>query len=366
MPPRVPRFRPEPPPTIAIPRPVRLRYYVLWKPYGILARFGSGESRPTLERHVPLSGLFPVGRMDAETEGLLLLTDDPRLCTSLARSASVESRLWLAQVDGDPTPEVLESLRHGPGLGTRTALPLEVRAIAEPDLPARPVPIRHRANTPTRWLELRVFEGWARHVRRLTAAVGHPTLRLVQWGLGPVDLAGMAPGQLRELTPNEIRWAERVASEAPERRAEGPVRDWRGERLARQGRSPRRDERAGEEKRGGQRREGAPGQGRSPRRDERAGEEKRGGQRREGAPGQGRSPRRDERAGEEKRGGQRREGAPGQGRSPRRDERAGSRKPASGGARPGGRPGQATGRKRGTPAAPNPRKPARGTRKKGR
>ena len=314
MPPRVPRFRPEPPPTIAIPRPVRLRYYVLWKPYGILARFGSGESRPTLERHVPLSGLFPVGRMDAETEGLLLLTDDPRLCTSLARSASVESRLWLAQVDGDPTPEVLESLRHGPGLGTRTALPLEVRAIAEPDLPARPVPIRHRANTPTRWLELRVFEGWARHVRRLTAAVGHPTLRLVQWGLGPVDLAGMAPGQLRELTPNEIRWAERVASEAPERRAEGPVRDWRGERLARQGRSPRRDERAGEEKRGGQRREGAPGQG----------------------------------------------------RAPRRDERAGSRKPASGGARPGGRPGQATGRKRGTPAAPNPRKPARGTRKKGR
>ena len=320
MPARVPRFRPDPPPALAAPRPVRLRYYVLWKPFGVLARFGQGESRPTLDRHVPLAGLFPVGRMDAEAEGLLLLTDDPRLCTSLGRASSVESRLWLAQVDGDPPPEALEILRQGPGLGTRTALPLEVRAISEPDLPPRPIPIRHRPKTPTCWLELRVFEGWARHVRRLTAAVGHPTLRLLQWALGPVDLAGMAPGQLRELTPNETRWAEQVASEAPERRAEGPVRDWRGERLARQGRAPRRDERAGEESRAGQRREGAPRQGRAPRRDERAGGRKR-------APD----------------GGKPRQGA-----------------------RPGGRAGEATGRRPGTPATSNRRKPARGTRKKGR
>jgi 23S rRNA pseudouridine2457 synthase len=282
MPPRVPRLRTTPLPALPLPGPVRLRYYVLWKPFGVLARFGSDALRPTLDCHAPLPGLFPVGRMDADTEGLLLLTDDPGLCRSLARSSSLEPRLWLAQVDGAPTPEALESLRHGPSLSTRSALPLEVRAIPEPDLPSRPVSIRHRLKTPTRWLELRVFEGWSRHVRRLTAAVGHPTLRLLQWGLGPVDLAGMAPGQLRELTPDETHWAEQLASEAPERRAARPGRDWTGERLARQGRVLYRDERT-------------------------------------------------------------------------------DRNPASGGGKPdqGARRGQVTGRKRNTPAVPNPRKKGR-------
>ena len=201
------------------PKPERYRYFVLWKPYGVATRVDDGEGRPSLRRLIPVPGVYPVGRLDAAGEGLLLLTDDPRFHAALTHPGSVHGRAWLVQVELEPEAGALEELRQGVPLGDRQALPAEVRSIPEPDLPKRPVPIRYRKNVPTAWLEMVVFEGWARQVRRMTAAVGHPTLRLVQWAVGPVTLEGMAPGQVRELSPEERRWAEKVTSEAPERSA---------------------------------------------------------------------------------------------------------------------------------------------------
>ncbi len=324
MPASSPRPRSQSLPAVGLPRPVRLRYYVLWKPFGVLAGFGEEEGRLGLRRYVPLPGLFPVGRMDAETEGLLLLTDDPRLCTRLAQAGALEPRLWLAQVDGQPDPGTLDDLRRGPALGHRTALPLEARVIPEPELPARPVPIRHRPKTPTCWLELRVFEGWSRHVRRLTAALGHPTLRLVQWALGPVDLAGMVPGQLRELSPQESRWAEKVAAEAPERKPAVPPRNRRAERLAWQGRSVRREEPAGEAKP---------------------------------------APRRPERGTGQKRASKPTGPATGQKQTSRGES---GRSASGGGPRSSGRPAAPANRRKGSQEGARRRKPSQGSRKKGR
>ncbi len=301
------------------PRPVRYRYFALWKPYGVPARFESPEGGPTLRKYVPLPDLHPVGRLDSEGEGLLLLTDDPRFHAALTRPGSLEGRVWLAQVEHQLGDQALESLRSGIVLGDRRTLPAEVRPIPEPDLPVRPVPIRYRKSIETSWMELVVFEGWARQVRRLTAAVGHPTLRLVQWAVGPVTLKGMTPGQLREFSFEELRWAERVAAEAPERRTRRPV--------SRPVRGPRR-EGPGSEHGRGPRREGSGSEhGRGPRR-EGPGSEHGRGPRREGSGGEhGRGPRR-EGPGSERGRGPGREG-PGSGRRPTRG------RPGPGGPHPG-------------------------------
>jgi len=218
---------PQPPP----PRPVRYRYYALWKPFGVPVHLEPSEGGPSLRKFVPLPGLRPVGRLDSEGEGLLLLTDDPRFHLALTHPGALEGRVWLAQVERAVSDQALEALRSGVLLGDRQTLPAEVRPIPEPQIPGRPVPIRYRKSVETSWMELVLFEGWARQVRRMTAAVGHPTLRLVQWAVGPVTLEGMTPGQLRELNFKEVRWAERMAAEAPERSERRRV-DRRGPRRA--------------------------------------------------------------------------------------------------------------------------------------
>ena len=208
-----PRGRPAPAPARALPQPVRHRYYALWKPYGVLTRFDDPEGRPTLRPLIP-TGVYPVGRLDADSEGLLLLTDDPAFQAAVTRPGSRHGKTYLVQVEREPAPEALASLQEGLLLGDGPTLPAEVRPIPEPDLPERPVPIRFRKNVPTSWLELVLFEGRNRQVRRMTAAVGHPTLRLVRWAVGPVTLAGMSPGECREFHPDELAWARHAASEA--------------------------------------------------------------------------------------------------------------------------------------------------------
>lgn len=187
-------------------------YIVVYKPFGMLSRF---TPEPTMPPETPtLSSLgpfprdvYPVGRLDADSEGLLLLTNDREVAHRLAHPRFGHPKTYLAQVERVPGERALERLRQG-GLPLRgsPALPARVRLlVGEPPLPARSIPIRFRKNVPTAWIELTVREGKNRLVRRLTAAVGHPTLRLVRTGLGPLKAEDLTPGQWRRLTGGEVR-----------------------------------------------------------------------------------------------------------------------------------------------------------------
>ena len=191
-------------------------YIVVYKPFGMLSRF---TPEPTMPPDTPTLGslgpfprdVYPVGRLDADSEGLLLLTNDREVAHRLAHPRFGHPKTYLAQVERIPEERALERLRQGGVLlrGSPT-LPARVRLLAgEPPLPARSVPIRFRKNVPTAWIELTVREGKNRLVRRLTAAVGHPTLRLVRTGLGPLKAENLAPGQWRYLTGGEVRMLRR-------------------------------------------------------------------------------------------------------------------------------------------------------------
>jgi pseudouridine synthase len=183
------------------------RHLALNKPYDVLSQFTDASGRATLKDFVPLPGVYPVGRLDRDSEGLLLLTDDGRLAHRLTDPRFAHPRTYLVQVERVPEPGALEALRRGVVLSDGPTRPAEVERLAEsPALPDRPVPIRYRKNVPTAWLRLVLREGRNRQVRRMTAAVGHPTLRLVRVAIGPVTLGDLAPGRWRELTV-----AERVA-----------------------------------------------------------------------------------------------------------------------------------------------------------
>src|SRR4051794_6854318 len=194
MPPRPPR-RPGPP---RPPRAGPFRYLVVNKPYDVLTQFRdeSGTGRATLKDYVPVPGVYPVGRLDRDSEGLLLLTDDGRLAHRLTDPRYGHPRTYLAQVEREPGPEALEALRGGIVLKDGPTLPADVERLAEPpELPERPAPIRFRKPVPTAWLRLVLREGRNRQVRRMTAAVGHPTLRLVRIAIGPIELGDLVPGQ---------------------------------------------------------------------------------------------------------------------------------------------------------------------------
>lgn len=176
-----------------------------WKPYGVLTRFTDASGRPTLAEFIDVRNVYPVGRLDADSEGLLLLTDDGVLSARLTQPRFAHPRTYWAQVEYIPGEEVLERLRAGiviQGQKTRSA---QVQLIAEPDLPERPVPIRVRRSISTAWIELTLTEGRNRQVRRMTAAVGHPTLRLIRVRIGSITLAGLEPGQWRTLSSDELR-----------------------------------------------------------------------------------------------------------------------------------------------------------------
>ncbi len=190
------------------PRPDRgaLVYGKLYKPFDVLTQFRDESGRATLADFVPVPDVYPVGRLDRDSEGLLLLTNDGPLSHRLTDPRYEHPKTYLVQVEKVPTPEALDALRNGLVLNDGPTRPAEVELLdAEPDLPGRSVPIRFRKNVPTAWLRLTIREGRNRQVRRMTAAVGFPTLRLVRESHGPIRLDGLQPGEWRELTADERR-----------------------------------------------------------------------------------------------------------------------------------------------------------------
>jgi len=172
------------------------------KPFGVLSQFtdkGSPTTRATLSDFITAKGVYPAGRLDRDSEGLLLLTDDGRLQARIADPRFKLPKTYLVQVEGDPAETDLEPLRKGVRLNDGMTLPAEAARIAPPMLWERDPPIRVRKSVPDCWLSLTIREGRNRQVRRMTAAVGLPTLRLVRWRVGDWTVEGIAPGEVREV-----------------------------------------------------------------------------------------------------------------------------------------------------------------------
>lgn len=175
------------------------------KPFGVLCQFSDGDGRPTLADFIDVPGVYPAGRLDQDSEGLLLLTDDGGLQAAIADPLSGIWKRYLAQVERVPAPAALDALARGIVIDGRRTRPARVRTVPAPDwLWPRDRPIRYRKNVPTSWIELEIHEGRNRQVRKMTAAVGHPTLRLLRVAIGPVMLEGVAPGEWREAGAAEI------------------------------------------------------------------------------------------------------------------------------------------------------------------
>ena len=174
------------------------------KPFNVLSQFtdrgSEGSPRQTLSDYITVPGVYPAGRLDRDSEGLLLLTDDGRLQARIADPKFKLPKTYLVQVEGDAGEEALEKLRRGVLLNDGMTRPAEAERIADPQLWPRDPPIRVRQSVPDCWIKLTIREGRNRQVRRMTAAVGHPTLRLVRWRVGDWSLAGIGPGEWREVS----------------------------------------------------------------------------------------------------------------------------------------------------------------------
>ena len=200
--------RPRPPRTAAArtqPRrvakapPAEPRLLLLNKPFDVLTQFNDADGRATVKDFVPVPGVYPAGRLDRDSEGLLLLTNDGQLQARIADPKHKLAKTYWVQVEGEASEEQLQRLREGVELNDGMTLPAEARAFDEPELWPRNPPVRFRKSVPTCWLELVIREGRNRQVRRMTAAVGLPTLRLVRVRIGPWSLDGLQPGEWREV-----------------------------------------------------------------------------------------------------------------------------------------------------------------------
>jgi pseudouridine synthase len=180
---------------------------LFYKPYGVISQFTRNGTWSTLADFGPFpESVYPAGRLDAESEGLLLLTDDSGIRQRITEPRYMHTRTYLVQVERVPSANALEKLRHGVTIEGRKTREADVVLLErEPKILQRPVPIRFRKHVPTAWLELTLTEGRNRQVRKMTAAVGHPTLRLIRTRLGSLSLEGLSPGAWRRLTEDEWR-----------------------------------------------------------------------------------------------------------------------------------------------------------------
>jgi len=170
------------------------------KPFQVLSQFTDDNSdKKTLAQYIQLPNVYAAGRLDYDSEGLLLLTDDGQLQHRIAHPKHKSAKTYWAQVEGIPSQQAIDSLCKGVKLKDGITLPAKVRSIDEPELWDRTPPIRQRANIPTSWLEIQITEGRNRQVRRMTAAIGHPTLRLVRASVGEWQLAELKPGECKVL-----------------------------------------------------------------------------------------------------------------------------------------------------------------------
>lgn len=171
------------------------------KPYDVLTQFTDREhGRATLADYIPVPGVYPAGRLDRDSEGLLVLSDDGALIARIAQPRNKMPKVYFAQVEGTPSEQALDSLRRGVTLKDGPTMPAGAEWVAEPEwLWPRDPPIRWRASIPTAWLRLTLREGRNRQVRRMSAAVGLPTLRLIRWAVGDWTLGDLAPGQWKEV-----------------------------------------------------------------------------------------------------------------------------------------------------------------------
>lgn len=173
------------------------------KPFGVACKFSPAPGRETLADYIDVRSVYPAGRLDTDSEGLILLTDDGVLQTRIAEPKHKLAKLYWAQVEGSPSQTALEQLRTGVSLGDFTTQPAIANLIEEPqDLWPRDPPIRYRAKIPTAWLAVTIYEGKNRQLRRMTAKVGFPTLRLIRAVIGKVSIEGLAPGSWREIEPD--------------------------------------------------------------------------------------------------------------------------------------------------------------------
>ena len=177
------------------------------KPYGVLSQFTDkgtvGSQRPTLSKYIDMPGVYPAGRLDRDSEGLLLLTDNGALQARIASPKFKTEKTYWVQVEGLPDDTALESLRHGVTLKDAPTRPAKVSRIDPPAIWDRDPPVRFRKSVPDCWLKLTISEGRNRQVRRMTAHVGHPTLRLIRAQIGDWSIDGLAPGEWRLDTPTD-------------------------------------------------------------------------------------------------------------------------------------------------------------------
>lgn len=190
--------------------------YLFNKPYGVLTQFTDKESRPVLADYIDVPGIYPAGRLDKDSEGLLLLTDDGKIQQAVSDPEFKLAKTYYVQVEGIPTDEALEALRAGVVLKDGLTKPAQVsRMDGEPErLWKRDPPVRYRASIPDCWLVISIKEGRNRQVRRMTAAIGHPTLRLIRNAIGDFRLDALQPGELRQVPDEQVL---KFASSVPRR-----------------------------------------------------------------------------------------------------------------------------------------------------
>lgn len=175
------------------------RLIILNKPFGVICQFSTDGLHPTLSSLITVPGVYPAGRLDMDSEGLVVLTDDGKLQALIADPRHKLVKTYWAQVEGTPSEAALDGLRRGIVLSDHVTLPAEACILAEPaSMWPRDPPIRQRRAIPTTWLGIRIREGRNRQVRRMTAAIGHPTLRLVRYAVGNWTIDDLAPGAWRE------------------------------------------------------------------------------------------------------------------------------------------------------------------------